>query len=232
MAEFAYVGSELEIFNHAVRWKRYFARHIASYIRGDVLEVGAGIGANNRIFADLPFKTWTCLEPDSALLEQLTASLPDRARFRPIAGTLEDLPGRRFDAILYLDVLEHIEDDRAEIRRAAAHLNPGGCVIVLAPAHKWLFTPFDKAVGHFRRYTKETLAAAAPPELRQEKLIYLDCIGMAASLANRLLLKSAMPTHAQIQTWDRLLVPLSRIFDPLLGNHAGKSVLGIWRAAK
>jgi hypothetical protein len=102
-------------------------------------------------------------------------------------------------------------------------------VIVLAPAHQWLFTPFDSAIGHFRRYTRKTLAAAAPPELHTEKLIYLDAVGLAASLANRLLLKQSMPTHAQIQTWDRLMVPISRLLDPLLGNRAGKSVLGIWR---
>jgi SAM-dependent methyltransferase len=230
MAEFAYVGSELEIFEKAVHWKRYFARHIAPYIRGEVLEVGAGIGANNRIFAHLDFKHWTCLEPDGSLLEQLSRSLPDRSRFEPVAGTLADLPERRFDAILYLDVLEHIEDDRAEMRRAAEHLRPRGCVIVLAPAHQWLFTPFDAAIGHFRRYTKKTLAAAAAPELRTEKLIYLDSVGLAASLANRMFLKQSMPSHAQIQTWDRLMVPVSRVVDPLLGNRAGKSVLGIWRA--
>ena len=41
----------------------------------------------------------------------------------------------KFDAILYIDVLEHIEDDRAEMARAAARLKPGGALIVLAPAH-------------------------------------------------------------------------------------------------
>ena len=230
MAEFAYVGSELEIFERAVNWKRYFARHMAPYIRGEVLEVGAGIGANNKIFASLPFKRWTCLEPDRSLLEQLRDSLPDRLRFEPVAGTLADLAGRRFDTILYLDVLEHIEDDRAEMRRAAEHLHPGGCVVVLAPAHPWLFTPFDSAIGHYRRYTKKTLKSAAPPELRLERLIYLDAAGLAASLANRILLKQSMPSHAQIQTWDRLMVRVSRVMDPLLGNRAGKSVLGIWRA--
>jgi hypothetical protein len=111
------------------------------------------------------------------------------------------------------------------------HLNPGGCVIVLAPAHQSLFTPFDKAVGHFRRYTKQTLAAVAAANLRREKLIYLDCVGLAASLANRLLLKQAMPSHAQIETWDRLMVPVSRVVDPMLVNAAGKSVLGVWRTS-
>jgi SAM-dependent methyltransferase len=230
MPEFAYAGSELEIFEKAVRWKRYFARHIAPYIRGEVLEVGAGIGANNKIFAPLKFTRWTCLEPDRSLLQQLRASLPDLKRFEPVAGTLDDLPGRRFDAILYLDVLEHIEDDAAEMRRAAEHLNPGGCLIVLAPAHQWLYTPFDQAIGHFRRYTRKTLAAAAPPSLRREKLIYLDSVGLAASLANRVLLRQSMPRVAQIRTWDRLMVPVSRVVDPLIGNRAGKSVLGVWRS--
>ncbi|HLH42745.1 MAG TPA: class I SAM-dependent methyltransferase [Bryobacteraceae bacterium] len=229
MAEFSYIGQELEIFAEAVNWKHYFARHIAPYIRGEVLEVGAGIGANQRIFADLEFQRWTSLEPDRKLLEQLRHLIPGHARCEPVAGTLEDLPRRSFDAILYLDVLEHIEDDGAELRRAANRLKPDGALIVLAPAHPWLFTPFDAAVGHFRRYTKRTLAAAAPPELRREKLLYLDSAGLAASLANRLLLKRAMPSKSQIQTWDRAIIPVSRILDPLLGYRAGKSVLGIWR---
>jgi len=231
VAEFAYIGQELEIFAQAVNWKRYFARYIAPYLRGDVLEVGAGIGANRQIFAHLDFQRWTSLEPDRRLLEQLRDSLPNCTRCEPVAGTLEDLPGRSFDAILYLDVLEHIEDDSAELRRAAEHLKPGGALIVLAPAHAWLFTPFDAAVGHFRRYTRRTLAAAAPAGLRLEKLIYLDCAGLAASLSNRLILKRAIPSNAQIQTWDRIIVPVSRLLDPLLGYRAGKSVLGIWRRA-
>jgi len=231
MSEIAYAGSELEIFEKAVHWKRYFTRHMAPFITGEVLEAGAGIGANVKIFAHLPFRRWTCMEPDRAMEPQLRSSLPDPSRYDVVIGTLEDLPNRRFDTILYVDVLEHIEDDRLEMARAAAHLSPGGCVIVLAPAHQWLFTPFDAAIGHFRRYSKGTLAAAAPPGMKREKLIYLDTVGLAASAANRLFLKSAMPTHTQIQTWDRLMVPVSCVLDPLLGHRMGKSVLGVWRAA-
>jgi SAM-dependent methyltransferase len=230
MCEFAYAGSELEIFEKAIHWKRYFIGHMAKFIRGNVLEAGAGIGANIKFFADLPFRHWTCMEPDRAMEPALASALPDQSRYGVVIGTLQDLPGKRFDTILYIDVLEHIENDRAELESAAAHLNPGGHVIVLAPAHQWLYTPFDKAIGHFRRYTKATLAAAAPPSLKRQKLIYLDSAGMAASAANRLVLKQSMPTHAQIQTWDRMIVPVSRILDPLLGYSIGKSVLGVWRA--
>jgi hypothetical protein len=73
------------------------------------------------------------------------------------------------------------------------------------------------------------LQAAAPPHLYREKLAYLDSVGLLASLGNRLLLSQSMPTAAQIKTWDSVLVPCSRLLDPLLGGTVGKSVLGIWR---
>jgi len=101
---------------------------------------------------------------------------------------------------------------------------------VLAPAHAFLYTPFDCAIGHFRRYTTGTLRAIAPAGLRERKLVYLDSFGALALLGNRLLLRSALPTERQILTWDRFLVPGSRWLDPLLRHKAGKSVLGVWAA--
>jgi hypothetical protein len=61
------------------------------------------------------------------------------------------------------------------------------------------------------------------------KLIYLDPVGLLASLANRVLLRSPMPTRRQIAVWDRLLVPASRAIDPILGGAVGKSVFAVWR---
>jgi SAM-dependent methyltransferase len=222
-----YPGSELKLFEKARNWKSYWRALIRDFVRGDVLEVGAGIGANTLTLADLDYGNWTCLEPDAALARQVR--LPPGGRHRAVIGTIDDLPAEaRFDTILYLDVLEHIADDRGEMSRAAARLNPGGHLIVLAPAHPFLFTPFDAAIGHFRRYTRASLLEAAPPTVSLEKLVYLDAFGMLASAANRLLLRRDMPTERQILTWDRLLVPISRKIDPLLAGRAGKSVLGIW----
>src|SRR5579883_1179753 len=191
-APFEYVGSELSIFEKARNWKAYWSAQIAPFVRGDVLEVGAGIGANTRLLAELKFDAWTALEPDGSLAEQI--ELPS-AKHHKRVGTIEDVGGR-FDAILYIDVLEHIEDDRGEMERAAEHLRPGGSLIVLAPAHPFLFTPFDKAIGHYRRYTRESLRAVAPEELDEVRMVYLDSVGMLASAANRVLLKASMPTES------------------------------------
>jgi hypothetical protein len=225
---YEYAGSELSLFEKATNWKRYWRDEIEPYVRGDVLEVGAGIGANTQLLSDLPHRTWTCLEPDATLAGQIEIHEPVQRR---VIGTLTALSASdRFDTILYIDVLEHIEDDRSEMIHAAERLSLRGHLIVLSPAHDFLFTEFDAAIGHFRRYSRETLRAAAAPTCLQElRMDYIDSAGVLASAANRLLLNQSMPNERQILTWDRHLVPLSRFVDPILRWSVGKSVLGVWR---
>jgi SAM-dependent methyltransferase len=223
-----YVGNELELFSGAQRWKAYFSRSIAPWIRGDVLEVGAGIGANTRLLANERVKSWLCLEPDAALAEKLRAAVADLPRTSVSVGTTATLEPALFDTLLYIDVLEHIEDDRGELLRALGFLRAGGSLVVLCPAHQALYSEFDRAIGHFRRYDKTSLAACAPPGAEQRELYYLDSVGMLASLANRALLKQKQPTTQQILTWDRFMVPVSTVLDRALGRRLGKSVIGVW----
>lgn len=228
----AYPGKELELFSVATRWKAYWAQAIAPYLSGRVLEVGAGIGANTRHLLSLaPRSIWTAIEPDDSLRSSLEkVAFPLGSKVRVLGGTSARLdPSERFDTILYIDVLEHIENDSGELQTVARHLAPGGHLIVLAPAHSWLMSEFDRSIGHYRRYNRRTLRAAAPKTLKPVRFFYLDAVGVMASLANRLLLRSSYPTPAQIQIWDRLIVRTSQLIDPLLGYQLGKTVIGIWR---
>jgi len=68
--------------------------------------------------------------------------------------------------------------------------------------------------------------------LKRVRLRYLDSAGLLASLANRLLLKSATPTQRQILFWDRILVRISRLLDPLSGYNLGKSLLAVWKKTR
>jgi SAM-dependent methyltransferase len=228
-----YVG-ELAVFSHARRWKRYLRKKILPHLKGNVLEVGAGNGINAAEF--LPESAgitgWTSLEPDHNLAEEIRRrklSLPAGNALEVKAGTSESLGAEeRFDSILYVDVLEHIDDDRGELERAARHLKRNGRLVILSPAHQFLFSPLDASVGHFRRYDRGSLEKAVPASLRRVELSYLDSFGMLASLANRLLLKETIPSARQIWAWDRLFVPVSTVFDPVLGYRLGKSLLGVW----
>lgn len=228
-AAFEYVGRELDIFREARHWKHYWAFQVRPYLVGDVLEVGAGLGANIGYLNSPPLRSLHCLEPDEALAAQLRRAASGQPNITVRAGTVADLPPESFDAVLYADVLEHIEDDQGELRRAAGVLRPGGALIVLAPAHQGLFNPFDAALGHFRRYDRSSLAACSPPSARLEKMWYLDSMGLLASGANKLVLRQRMPTRRQIAFWDTYIVPASRVLDPVFGYRAGKSILAVWR---
>jgi 2-polyprenyl-3-methyl-5-hydroxy-6-metoxy-1,4-benzoquinol methylase len=230
---FSYVGQELEIFATARTWKGYWRSQITEFITsGRVLEVGAGIGANTALLCHAGVHHWVCLEPDASLTNRLRSVVQQQrlANCDVRDGGIGTLGATEcFDAILYIDVLEHIADDRAELEKAFHHLAPGGALIILAPAHQWLFSPFDAAIGHFRRYNRRTLELAIPAALQRQFVKYLDSVGLLASTMNRYLLRQSHPTSRQIEFWDRRLVTASKIVDPLLMYSAGKSILGVWR---
>jgi len=233
MSEAKDVGSELDMFAAAWNWKSYWSEQIRPFLRGDILEVGAGIGSNTR-FLDPEGGTglWVCLEPDPKLMGQLVKGLREtepRRTYEAVCGTLEEsLAGRQFDTIIYIDVLEHIDNDREELDRAASHLRPGGHLIVLSPAHQRLFSPFDAAIRHFRRYNRPMLQRISPASLRLERMRYLDCAGLVLSVANMLLLRQSMPTKAQLRFWDHWIVPISRVLDKLLLYSVGKTIIAVW----
>ncbi len=233
MTTFAYPGGELELFALARNWKRYYGTMIQPYLGERVLEVGAGLGATGQALCRPHHEQWVCLEPDEDMHRQMEEKIR-RGRlptfFHAVRGTVADLDEHeQFDSILYIDVLEHIEQDGEETRRVLEHLRPGGFLIVLAPAHPFLYSPFDRAIGHYRRYTLDSLAHAVPACLECRALRYLDSVGFLASLGNRFVLKQSMPQLRQVLLWDRAMVRASRILDPLLHYRVGKSVLGVWR---
>jgi SAM-dependent methyltransferase len=231
--DYVYVGTELDLFAQATNWKSYCKGKVERFIRGDVLEVGAGVGGTTKALRGARRSSWLCLEPDPHLAvhlsEAFAAENPPAAHAVRVGYVADLAPGRRFDTILYFDVLEHIEDDRRELRLAADRLRPGGHLVVLSPAHAFLFSPFDRAIGHYRRYDKVMFRSLAPAGLRLVELTYLDSAGMLLSLANRLLLRSSAPSRNQVLFWDRWVVRCSRVLDGLFGGMVGKSILGVWR---
>lgn len=225
--DFEYIGDELEIFALALNWKNYFKSRIEQYIAGDVLEVGAGIGATTKFLFNDSVKSWTALEPDRGLIEGFESGLVS-PKISKMVGTISDLGDDSFDTILYIDVLEHIEDDRNELVMAANKLRKGGKLIVLSPAFQFLFSEFDRKIGHFRRYTKASLSKISPNELILQEMFYLDSVACLLSFANAYFLKSSMPKRSQIVFWDSYIVPISKIVDPMFANFIGRSLIAIW----
>jgi SAM-dependent methyltransferase len=231
-----YIGNELDLFAGARRWKAYWSSSVREYVTGDVLEVGAGFGANIPYLLNSSVRSLTLIEPD----EDLHSRLCDECRkyhpgplLSPIHGTTDCIKNsKQFDSILYVDVLEHIESDKEELELASSLLKPGGYLVVVVPAHQFLYSNFDSSIGHHRRYSRASLAQLIPGNCELVALKSLDSAGLLASLANLVLLKQSVPSESQIRVWDKYFVGASRIIDPILRFRVGKSIVAIWQKIK
>jgi len=226
-----YVGTELELFQHAANWKRYWSAAVRPYVSGRVLDAGCGFGANARYVVNERVTSYTFLEPDAQLLQLVNerAGLPSSVHQRSVHGTTLDLNGEHFDTLLYIDVLEHIEDPTAELQRACDLLHSGGHLIIVVPAFQFLYSPFDRAIGHHRRYTRTMLRSQLPAGLTIQHMQYMDSIGLLLSLGNKIALRKAAPTIDQITFWDRNIIPLSRLIDKLVLRSFGRSLIAVVR---
>ena len=228
---FKYDGDELVLFQHAKHWKKYFSQQIKPYIKGNVLEVGAGIGATTQLLNDGSAGKWLLLEPDEEMSTGLKKKIDAKelpANCQLQTGTIEDVTST-FDTIIYIDVLEHIEKDAEEMEKAAAILNAGGYIIVLSPAFQFLYNPFDKAIGHHRRYNKKMVRNITPAGLQLISSKYYDSVGYFAALMNKLFLRKKYPTQQQVLFWDNWMVPVSKVTDNIFFHSFGKSIIGVWK---
>lgn len=224
-----YLGGELELFQYASNWKKYFSKQISPHIKGDVIEVGAGIGANTEFLFNSKISSWTCLEPDSKLASEIPSKASNIiSKINIVIGTIESIENAKFDTIIYIDVLEHIKDSRLEIQRAKQRLKINGKLIILVPAYNFLFNEFDKQVGHYRRYNKHLLLSEVNSTLKCKRLFYLDSFGFFASVANKYFLKKTLPSSSNINFWDKILIRISKPMDFITFKSFGKSLIGIF----
>ena len=132
---------------------------------GGVLEIGAGIGNLSRCLAGRR-ELYVASDIDAEHLARLSTRLQHRPNFRAVVCDLsakEDfvpLEGR-FDSVICLNVLEHVEDDRAGLANIYAALEPGGRAIVLVPDGMEVYGELDRVLGHVRRYSRAELEEKA-----------------------------------------------------------------------
>jgi SAM-dependent methyltransferase len=190
---------------------------LAAGVRGDVLEIGSGIGNLSRHIRPAAERL-VVSDTEERYLEALRALFAGDPGVEVVAYELDAAPpaalaARRFDAIVAVNVIEHISDDRGLVTRLAGLLRPGGSLLVYVPACPGAFGSLDVALGHHRRYTPEALAdllRSAP--LEPEPPRYVNLLGLAGWLvAGRLLRRTSLPARA-VALFEQLL-PLVRLED-------------------
>jgi SAM-dependent methyltransferase len=217
--------ADLEVMAQARNYQKWIFNRIAPFIGSRVLEVGAGIGNFTQLLLDRELVLPTdiselCL---NRLQKRLGSKLPLPAEILDLGNPGEnDFQQYRFDTVVCLNVLEHVEDDLRALSFINSVLVPGGRAVILVPAFMFLFGTIDSSIGHFRRYTKRTLL----PPMREagfeiESRFYMNVVGMAGWFWNNRIRRHKEENPAQIGFFDRYISrpaeQVERLFPPPFG---------------
>jgi len=200
---------EFEALAEAKNYRRALFNEFGPFLKGEVIEVGAGIGQMTEHLVRLPGVTRAlAIEPDGKFCAQHRAQFPTH---QIMEGTVADLPGgTACNVVLSINVLEHIADDQAELKRYAALLQArGGVLCLFVPARPEIYAAIDKDFGHFRRYTRRELKT----KLQQASfsiisLHYFNCVGYFAWWLNFRLLKKHAFERRKVRFYDRVIFPV------------------------
>lgn len=218
-------GSEnLSLMKDAPNYLNYIAKMVNKHLpkSGVIVDFGAGNGFQSS-FVREPNEEYLCVEDDPLMQDLL------RLRGYKIRSTLKSIEPNSVAAVISINCLEHIKDDEGVIHEIHDILEDNGRVIVYVPALPFLYSDMDQKVGHHRRYTKKTLSALFPPsEFTVDSLIYLDVLGIFATLLYKYLPTRNSNTENQgLKVYDRVLVPVTKVIDRILGYRLGKNLLVI-----
>jgi glycosyltransferase involved in cell wall biosynthesis len=216
------------------RYNRFLWDLVQPFVGSRVLEIGSGTGLMTKFLAGRTRVTATDVDRDYVdLLARTFADNPNvEVRHLDLATLERDgIPKHAFDTVVCSNVLEHIEDDAAALEGIRDVLQPGGRVVLIVPAVKALYGEIDRAIHHYRRYSRaeieRKLAAAG---LQVEHLSYFNMVGIPGWWLNAVLLRRrAVPGfQAKVNDWLVPWLKLERGFGP----PVGMSLLAVGRVSQ
>ena len=153
-----------------------------------------------------------------------------------ISGSVLQMPfaSASFDLAVCLDVLEHLEDDRAALRELRRVVAPGGSLLVTVPAYQWLWSGHDEVNHHYRRYTQRSLRRVAEQAgWQQVRSTHFNSLLLPVAILLRVLDRfSRKTTESSLDLWvppqpfNWLLERPMRLEAAVIG-HGGRIPVGL-----
>jgi len=230
--EFTYSGEELDSLGEARNYYGWISARFAPWLGARMVEAGAGIGTFTAyLLAARADGHVTAVEPAANNFPRLAQRWAGDPRVAAVQGYLDDsLPAASADAVVAVNVMEHVDDDAAFLRAAARVLVPGGHLCLFVPALPALYGSLDEAFEHYRRYTRRELleklkaAGLEPVETR-----YMNVTGIAAWWLWSKVLRRRTITAADARTYDRWVVPVVRALEDRIDPPVGNALLAVAR---
>jgi SAM-dependent methyltransferase len=211
----------------APKYRSYLGEMCASYVAArHVIEIGAGLGDFGLQLLRYEPSSLTLVEPGAECFNELKQLA--RPGIRVLNEFSRDVAAREkesFDTALYSNVLEHIEDDAAEMRTARDLLKSGGHLLVIVPAHPSLFSPIDERLRHYRRYDRASLLRLVETVSGYEvvECRYINKLGVAGWLFNKWR-GTAHQSRLLFSVFDKYILPVSRALDHVAPKSFGLSL--------
>jgi SAM-dependent methyltransferase len=219
----------------ASNYNRWIADQIGAHVGDRVLDAGCGSGNLTRLLLDREFVA--AVDVWDAFVEVMTERFGDAGNLAVHRFDLSDpemsrtLEQYQLDSAYCVNVLEHIEDDRAALTNLAASIVPGGSIFLLVPAFPALYGEHDRADHHFRRYTKRSLAeTVAPLPLEIERCYYMNLPGFFAWFLVVRLMKRRL-NEESIGLYDKLIPAIRRV-ETVIAPPFGQSLVALLRSKR
>jgi 2-polyprenyl-3-methyl-5-hydroxy-6-metoxy-1,4-benzoquinol methylase len=233
-----YSGHEnLEIVSQSSRFNNWIYKEILPGLRGDILEVGSGIGTfSQKIISDLPHSHITLTDISLPYVKKLeerfsksnnnnTNNISTYKLDLNCKADYEEIGYEKFDSIVAINVLEHVEDDIFALQQLYKMLKRGGILTILVPCHKFLYNVIDTNVGHVRRYTKKDLEfKIRKTQFTIQRMFYFNMLGIIGWYVNGNLAKSPKINGNASKLFDRI-VPLLKYVEGKTGKKIGLSII-------
>ncbi len=231
--EFDFEGEEnLRSIAAADKFNHWMYSQIQPHCKGKILEIGSGIGNISCFFVDNKHDIDL-----SDIRDQYRSYLSKRFFSQQcfdidiVGENFNTIHAKKFgtyDAIFALNVVEHIKDDQMALLNMVKLLKPGGNIVILVPAYQHLYNGFDRALEHFRRYTKSTLLTIFPANVQLVKAWYFNFAGIFGwFLVGTLLRKKVIP-ESNMRVYN-VLTPLFKLVDKVVFNSMGLSVIAVYQ---
>lgn len=210
----------LEVMEKADNYNLWLFNLIKPHLGKSVLEIGSGIGNFTKIISNV--SNVYASDIDEYYLKHLRRHYKNiKSAYTNIETGKSDYKNKKFESIVCMNVLEHIENDLIALKNMNKFLHVGGKLILLVPAHMFAYGKLDINLGHFRRYTKSELQDKLErSSFFVEQINYTNFLGLFGWYINAKILKSEIIPGSQLSVFDKLLTPflfVEKYINPPIG---------------